>query len=81
MNNSQKIIKMISAFIEVGVLNSQDLKKELLTSIKFNKENLASKLDLVTRDEFIILKKIIEKQQKEINLLKKNKKSKKAKKS
>ena len=72
---------MISAFIEVGVLNSQDLKKELLTSIKFNKENLASKLDLVTRDEFIILKKIIEKQQKEINLLKKNKKSKKAKKS
>jgi len=57
------------------------LKKELLTSIKFNKENLASKLDLVTRDEFIILKKIIEKQQKEINLLKKNKKSKKAKKS
>ncbi len=81
MNNSQKIIKMISAFIEAGVLNAQDLKKELLTSIKFNKENLASKLDLVTRDEFIILKKIIEKQQKEINLLKKNKKSKKAKKS
>jgi|TARA_B100000959_G_scaffold214795_1_gene226153 BMFP domain-containing protein YqiC len=81
MNNSQKIIKMISAFIEAGVLSSQDLKKELLTSIKFNKENLASKLDLVTRDEFIILKKIIEKQQKEINLLKKNKKSKKAKKS
>jgi len=72
---------MISAFIEAGVLSSQDLKKELLTSIKFNKENLASKLDLVTRDEFIILKKIIEKQQKEINLLKKNKKSKKAKKS
>ncbi len=81
MNNSQKIIKMISAFIEAGVLNAQDLKKELLTSIKFNKENLASKLDLVTRDEFIILKKIIEKQQKEINLLKKNKKAKKAKKS
>jgi len=81
MNNSQKIIKMISAFIEAGVLSSQDLKKELLTSIKFNKENLVSKLDLVTRDEFIILKKIIEKQQKEINLLKKNKKSKKAKKS
>ena len=81
MNNSQKIIKMISAFIEAGVLSSQDLKKELLTSIKFNKENLASKLDLVTRDEFVVLKKIIEKQQKEINLLKKNKKSKKAKKS
>tara|TARA_B100000029_G_scaffold210959_1_gene208752 strand:- start:588 stop:833 length:246 start_codon:yes stop_codon:yes gene_type:complete len=81
MNNSQKILKMISGFIEAGVLSSQDLKKELLTSIKFNKENLVSKLDLVTRDEFVILKKIIVKQQKEINLLKKNKKAKKAKKS
>jgi len=78
MNNSQKILKMISGFIEAGIISSQDLKKELLTSIKFNKENLAGKLDLVTRDEFIILKKIIEKQQKEINFLKK-KKSKKAK--
>ena len=81
MNNSQKILKMISGFIEAGILSSQDLKKELLTSIKFNKENLAGKLDLVTRDEFAILKKIIEKQQKEINFLKKNKKSKRAKKS
>ena len=80
MNNSQKILKMISGFIEAGILTSQDLKKELLTSIKFNKENLAGKLDLVTRDEFVILKKIIEKQQKEIDFLKKNKKSKKAKK-
>ena len=72
---------MISSFIEAGILTSQDLKKELFTSIKFNKENLASKLDLVTRDEFIILKKLIEKQQKEINNLKKKKKFKKAKRS
>ena len=75
MNNSQKFIKMISGFIEAGVLTSQDLKKELLTSMKFNKENLADKLDLVRRDEFIVLKKIIEKQQKEIRDLKKKKRS------
>ena len=77
MNNSEKFIKMISGFIEAGVLTSQDLKKELLTSMKFNKENLANKLDLVRRDEFIVLKKIIEKQQKEIRDLKKKKRSKK----
>ncbi len=77
MNNSEKFIKMISGFIEAGVLTSQDLKKELLTSMKFNKENLADKLDLVRRDEFIVLKKIIEKQQKEIRDLKKKKRSKK----
>ena len=69
MNNSQKIIKMISGFIEAGILTSQDLKKELLTSIKFNRENLASKLDLVTKEEIEVLKKLIEKQQKEISFL------------
>ena len=66
MNNSQKILKMISGFIEAGILTSQDLKKELSTSIKFK--------------EFEILKKLIEKQQKEINKLKKTG-SKKVKKS
>ena len=80
MNNSQKILKMISGFIEAGLITSKDLKKELLTSIKFKKEDLVNKLDLVTKDEFAILKKIIDKQQKEINNLKK-KKFKKAKKS
>ena len=74
---------MLSDFIEAGILTSQDLKKELLTSIKFKKENLVNNLDLVTREEFTILKKLIEKQQKEIYNLKKNKlrKSKKGKKS
>tara|TARA_B100000945_G_scaffold276232_1_gene240712 strand:+ start:786 stop:1031 length:246 start_codon:yes stop_codon:yes gene_type:complete len=81
MNNSQKIIKMISGFIEAGILTSQDLKKELLTSIKFNRENLASKLDLVTKEEIEVLKKLIEKQQKEISLLKRKKKFKKEKRS
>ena len=73
MDNSQKFLKMLSDFIEAGILTSQDLKKELLTSIKFKKESLVNNLDLVTREEFIILKKLIEKQQNEIHNLKKNK--------
>ena len=73
MDNSQKFLKMLSDFIEAGILTSQDLKKELLTTVKFKKESLANNLDLVTREEFIILKKLIEKQQKEIHNLKKNK--------
>ena len=43
--------------------------------------SLISKLELVSREEFNVLKKVIEKQQKEINLLKKKKTIKKAKKS
>tara|TARA_A100001011_G_C13957535_1_gene693879 strand:- start:417 stop:647 length:231 start_codon:yes stop_codon:yes gene_type:complete len=75
MNNPEKFLKMISGLIETGVLTSQDLAKGILTSVKFNKDKLANKLDLVTREEFNVLKKIIEKQQKEIKNLK-NKKSK-----
>ena len=73
MDNSKKFLKMLSDFIEAGILTSQDLKKELLTSIKFKKESLVNNLDLVTREEFTIVKKLIEKQQKEIQNLKENK--------
>ena len=73
MNNSEKLLKMLSGLIETGVLTSQDIAKGLSTSVKFNKEKFASKLDLVTRDEFNVLKKIIDKQQKEIINLKKKK--------
>ena len=64
MNNSQKILKMISGFIEAGILTSKDLKKEVFTTMKFEKDNIINKLDLVTREEFKVLKKIIEKQDK-----------------
>ena len=73
MKNSQKILKMISGFIEAGILTSQDIKKELETAIKFKKENFVGKMDLVTKKEFEVLKSIIQKQQKEINKLKKTK--------
>ena len=80
MNNSEKILKMVSKLIETGVLTSQDIAKSIITSAKFNKEKIANKLDLVTREEFDVLKKVIAKQQKEIINLKK-KKIKKVKKS
>ena len=73
MNNSEKILKMVSKLIETGVINSQDVAKSIITSAKFNKEKIANKLDLVTREEFDVLKKIIAKQQKEIINLKKKK--------
>ena len=73
MDNSEKILKMVSKLIETGVLTSQDVAKSIITSAKFNKEKIANKLDLVTREEFDVLKKVIEKQQKEIINLKKKK--------
>ena len=80
MNNSEKVFKLLSTFVETGILTSQDAKKELISNLKFKRDNLIDKLQLVSREEFNILKKIIEKQQKQINLLKKNKKTTKVKK-
>ena len=81
MNNSEKVLKLLANFVETGILTSQDAKKELIDNLKFKRDNLIDKLQLVSREEFNILKKIIEKQQQQINLLKKNKKITKVKKS
>jgi|TARA_B110000438_G_C15610058_1_gene561821 BMFP domain-containing protein YqiC len=79
MNNSEKVLKLISSFLENGILTSKDAKKEILTNLKFQRDNFIDKLKIVPREEFEILKKIINKQEKEIKELKKNKRSKKAK--
>jgi|TARA_B110000971_G_scaffold220761_1_gene265360 BMFP domain-containing protein YqiC len=80
MNNSEKVLKLLSSFVETGILTSQDAKKELINSLKFKRDNLIDKLQLVSREEFNVLKKVIERQQNQINLLKKNKKTIRAKK-
>ena len=80
MNSPEKILKLISNFVETGILTSQDAKKELINNLKFKRDDLIDKLQLVSRDEYDVLKKIIEKQQKQINQLRK-KKTTKAKKS
>ena len=56
-----------------------DVKKELITNFKFKKEEIVNKLDLVSREEFEALKKLVEKQ--DLKISKKSKKTKKAKKS
>jgi|TARA_B110000444_G_C18790641_1_gene572283 BMFP domain-containing protein YqiC len=81
MNNSEKILKIISTIIEDGILTTQDAKKEILNNLRFRKDELIDKLKLVSREEFEVLKKIVQNQEKEIKNLKKNKKTTKAKKS
>ena len=81
MNNSEKILKSLSSLIENGILTSRDIKKEISTDLKFKKDKIIGKLDLVTREEFEILKKIVQKQDAIIKKLNKSKKVKKVKKS
>ena len=74
MGNSDKILKIISTLIENGILTSKDIKKEISTDFKFRKDRLLHKLDLVSREEFDILKKIVQKQDLNIKKLQKKKK-------
>ncbi len=81
MAKSEKLLKIISSLIENGILTSKDIKREITNDLKFKKDKLAGSLNLVTQDEFEVLKKIVEKQENIIRELQKKTKSKKAKKS
>ncbi len=79
MSDKEKILQTLSSLLETGILTVNDVKKELITNLKFRKDDIVSKLDLVSREEFDVLKKLVEKQDTKIKQL--SKKTKKAKKS
>ena len=81
MKNSEKILKTLSSLIENGILNTNDIKKEISTDLKFKKDKIINTLQLVSRDEFDVLKKIVQKQDATIKKLMKTKSVKKAKRS
>ena len=63
--------------INKGLFTSKDLKNELEELIKFKTEIVANKLNLISRNEFEVQKKIIAKLQQDIVKLKNKKKRKK----
>ena len=81
MQNSDKILKTISKLIENSVLSSKDIKDQISTDFKFKRDKLINKLELVSRQEFEVLKKILLKKGQIIKKIEKNRKTKKVKKS
>ena len=78
MHEKEKILKSLSELLETGILTVNDVKKEIITNFKFKKDSIIDQLDLVSREEFEALKKLVDKQDEKINKL--TKKTKKAKK-
>ena len=66
MEKYNKLLENIRELIEKGLLTSKDLKKEVEDSLKFKMEAIVNKLNLVSREEFEIQKKVIEKVQKDL---------------
>ena len=76
MSNSEKLLKTLSSLIENGILTSKDIQKEISTDLKFKRDKLVDKLQLVSREEFEVLKRLVYKQEKIIKKLSKKKKTK-----
>ena len=74
MKNSEKFLETLSSLIENGILSSKDIRKEISTNLKFTRDNLINKFQLVSREEFEILKKLVQKQEIAIRKLSKKKK-------
>jgi BMFP domain-containing protein YqiC len=78
MEKYNKLLNKIAELIEKGLYTSQDFKKTLEDTLKFKLENMVNKLNLVSREEFEVQKKLIQKIQKD--LIKSKKKTTKVKK-
>ena len=81
MSKSEKLLKTLSGLIENGILTSKDIQKEISTDLKFTRDKLINKFQLVSREEFEVLKKLVRKQELAIKKLSNKKSAKKAKKS
>jgi len=70
MKKYNKFLRNITELIEKGLFTSKDLKKEVEDAFKFKVENIANRLNLVSREEFEVQKKRIEKLQRDLIKLK-----------
>ena len=70
MEKYNKFLRNITELIEKGLFTSKDLKKEIEDVLKFKVENIANRLNLVSREEFEVQKKRIEKLQRDLIKLK-----------
>ena len=77
MEKYNKLLRNITELIEKSLFTSKDIKKEVEDSIKLKLEIIANKLHLVSREEFEVQKKLIEKLKNELIQLKSQKTKKK----
>ena len=81
MSKSKILIDKVAKLIEQGMITSKDLGDEIKNILKFKQDEIINKLNFVSKDEFEIQKKRLDKIEKKLNeVLKKKIKPKKAKK-
>ena len=71
MEKYNKLLRNIAELIEKGLFTSKELKKEVEDTLRFKADDIVSKLNIVSREEFEVQKKSIEKLRKEVASIKK----------
>ena len=64
MEKYNYFLRNITKLIETGLFTSKDIKKDMEETFKFKLENIVNQLNLVSREEFEVQKKIIKKLEK-----------------
>ena len=80
MSKSKFIIEKFAKFFEQGVISYKDLSEEIVNIVRSQRDEIVLRKKISTKEETEILKKRIEKLEKEIKILK-SKKIKKVKRS
>jgi len=73
MEKYNKFLRNIAELLEKGLFSSKDLKKEVKNALQFQTENIVNKLNLVSREEFEVQKKLIEKLRSDLHKIKNKK--------
>jgi BMFP domain-containing protein YqiC len=73
MEKYNKILRNITELVEKGLFASKDIRKEVKEAVKIKVEDIVNKLNIVSREEFEVQKKLIVKLQKDLIKLKKKK--------
>ena len=81
MSKSKILLKKLTSLLAQGLISYKDLSNEVINIIKSQRDEIILKMKISTKEETDILKKRIEKLENEMNKLKKNKRTRKAKKS
>jgi len=74
MEKYNNLLKNITELIEKGLFNSKDFKRDLESAISLKVQILTNKLNLVSREEFEVQKKIVEKLRNDLKNIKTKKK-------
>ena len=67
MSKSKILIDKVAKLIEQGMVTSKDLGDEIKNILKFKQDEIINKLNFVSKDEFEIQKKRLDKIEKKLN--------------